>query len=344
MKVHLRSAAELSSFGDAYGYGRVHRSLLKHASGSGIEFVERKQDADLEICLSLPSPKWRHHMWWGFEPHERQVIYVMWETTALPIGWADVLNESMAVFTASEFCREVMRTCGVKRPIFVVPHGVDTEFFPVIERDFNASPLVFLWQGMNFRDRKGSEYVRQAYLELNLQDAWLVEKIYPTISVPGPRFDYHSERRSEIRALLSPEEYIELLRNCHVSVNSYRGEGFGLMPLECAATGMPTILTDWSGPRDYIRRGFFLPIKYQLSPPGESYIATSPWNDFTEQFPGQDAIPDIADLKEKMLWCYEHRMEAQALGRRASMYVQEVWNWTEAMKTLHWACSQVKEL
>lgn len=343
MKIQLRSGAQLSNLGVAYGFGRVYRTIMQYSESVGLEITENTADADLQVCLCHPEMKWKHFPWWAHDRHKRQVIYTMWETTALPEGWVGVMNECLAVFVPSNFCREVFIDNGVTVPVYVVPHGVDVRMFHFMERDFftTTEPFTFLWQGMNRLDRKGCEFVEQAFAELQLPEAWLVEKVYPVVSAEVPIIKILSQRRTEIREVLSREDYVAMLQQCHVSVNPYRGEGFGLMPLECAATGMATILTNWSGPKDYINTDCFRPLQYRLCAPGEDYIATSFWNDYVEAQPGQDALPDIEDLKDAMRFFYENRAEAKAMGERASAYVHKNWTWAQAMLKFKEACEDV---
>jgi glycosyltransferase involved in cell wall biosynthesis len=47
-------------------------------------------------------------------------------------------------------------------------------------------------------------------------------------------------------------------------VSLTRGEGFGLPLLEAAASGLPVIVTDWSGHLDFLQKKKFIPVHYKL--------------------------------------------------------------------------------
>lgn len=344
MRVFLRSPARFNKkLRDFYGFGKVFYALTEALSKRPeIDLLDSADNADIQVCLCLPDVKWEHFSWWGRKRHRRQAIYSVWETTQLPYGWADAMNTGVAAMTASTWCAEIFRDCGVTVPIHVVPHGVDAEKFPYLERDWNGRRFYFLWQGMHPYDRKGLKYVRQAFSELNLEDAWLIEKWYPMVSKEWGPAVYKSQRRIEMGQFLEREQYLDLLRQCHVSVNPFRGEGFGLMPLETAATGMMTIATNWSGPADYLRSDCFWPLKYELSEPQQDYISTSLHVDFITA-PAQDAVPDMDDLKAAMLWAYNNREAAMERGRLARKYVAKEWTWDKAADRFIDVCDRIME-
>lgn len=71
-------------------------------------------------------------------------------------------------------------------------------------------------------------------------------------------------------------------------VAATRGEGFGLPLLEAAAAGLPIIATDWSGHLDFLNRGKFIKLFYDLTEiPAERidnniFMKGSRWADVSE--------------------------------------------------------------
>lgn len=329
LKIQLKSGAAVSAHGTAYGYGRVYHSLVKYLEGRA-KLVKTAKEADVQVCLTLPAKKWKYFHWWGKEKHPVQIIYTMWETTRIPTDFVDVINRASALFVPSFFCQSVFKECGVVKPIHIVPHGVDQGAFPYIERNWN-DVFIYLWQGMNPYDRKGLVFVREAWKQLKLKDAILVEKTYPVASRGDMPIIRTEDNRVLIYRFLSGKDYRSLLAQCHVSVNPFRGEGFALMPLETASTGMATILTNWSGAVDYIRDNCFWPLKYRLSKPGDDFFNSSIYVQDFRTPPAQDAIPDIEHLKEAMIYFYTHRDEAREMGVRAHKYIKKEWTWERAV-------------
>lgn len=350
IKVHLKSPASIGTTKEAFSYGRVYYELLPELRcRDDIVIVGSAKEADMQVCWCQPYCEWEYAPWYRRE-HPVQIIYTTFECTRLPVGWVEEMNEMAAVFTTSRFCFETFVDNGVEVPIHVVPHGVNTEKFGYIERDWKNGRFFFIWQGVHPADRKGEPLVKKAFRELDLPDAWLIEKWHPLFSRAW-HFESKRQRLIQYGLVLKPEEYRKLLAMCHVSLNPTRGEGFGMLPLEAAATGMATAITEWSGCLDYLderRDGnpetmCFWPLKYELCKPGESYFSTSTSIELRDNAKAQDALPDYEDLKRAMLYFYHNRELAMETGRRASKYVRENWGWERAADAFVKACAKVLE-
>ncbi len=276
-----------------------------------VTLVDSPLACDVEVWFSslanLP--------WWRLIP-ERYIWYVVFEHTIVDPDQVRQINERMlAVWTPSTFCRDALVSGGVTIPVHVVPHGVDPGEFAPMDRPARDT-YTFFWQGTNLeKDRKQGWVVQRAFEELDLPDARLILK---TVPWPGGAMDMKLDRGRvhQIASWAKPHQIAELDMRADAFVWPTRAEGFGLIPLEKMATGLPCIVTDWSGPRDYLRDDIALPLRrYGMQ---ESIYGPER---------GQDALVDPEELKEKMLWCYEHREEAAQIGRAASFYVRSCWTW-----------------
>ncbi|PLX78700.1 MAG: hypothetical protein C0616_13570 [Desulfuromonas sp.] len=56
------------------------------------------------------------------EPGKRVLGYTVWETDKVPAHWPPLLNSVQRLLVPCKWNREVFRSCGVHRPIDVVPH------------------------------------------------------------------------------------------------------------------------------------------------------------------------------------------------------------------------------
>lgn len=69
-----------------------------------------------------------------------------------------------------------------------------------------------------------------------------------------------------LHGLMSSREMVSLYR--HPSIKGFvsltRGEGFCLPMMEAAASGIPVIATDWSGHLDFMNKGRFIKVDYDL--------------------------------------------------------------------------------
>lgn len=345
MKVRLKCPAELAVQQDAFGYGRVYRTLTAELRNHPeITLVSRAKDADVQVTYCQPLDVWKVFHWWGRDRHPLEILYTTWETTQIPKAWLPIIETYAAVATPSKWNTKTLLNCGVDKPAFVIPHGVDTQKFPYVDRKFTAveSPFWpdkkfgFLWEGMAMNDRKGRLFVEAAFQRLREKypDVWLIEKIYPFSSLDGmPTVININKGITQIRKFMTFEDYNALGKYCNAFIYPSRGEAFGLMPLEKLATGMAVATTAWSGQTEYLDDRFFWPIKYNMSKPGQDFFATIPFLNFSIT-PGQDAVPDVDDIFKAMCDIYENREKWKAKGKAGSEWVAKEWKWGKGADAL----------
>jgi glycosyltransferase involved in cell wall biosynthesis len=259
-------------------------------------------------------------------PSDRLVVYNMWASTQIPPEIVDAINDTASLCCVP--CRqnvEMFRDAGVRIPLQVLPHGVDGERFPLLNRPRHADdPFVFgtISDGSY---RKGIDVLVRAFrgefaphepVRLILKNSGG----YPVADADDPRIE-------QFPGLDSQADLLPLLGRMDAFVLPSRGEGFGLTGLEAMATGLPVIATNWSGPADYLDLADSLPLDYRLvDAPG----TTEP----THRFDGLWAEPDEAHLRHLLRWAYAHRDEAAAMGRRAADRVRRDWTWDRAARIL----------
>ena len=252
------------------------------------------------------------------------LTYTMFESTKLPDGWVEFINAHEGLLTPSRWCKDWFIKNGVKVPVDVLHHGVDPAEFPILERPRDREYLTFIWQGVNPRDRKGCEIVRRAFRKLRLKKTRLIIKATP---VSSPRLHLEMSGYKEIWDWYTQKQMLELLYEADMSLNPTSGEGFGLIPLEHAATGLCVAVTDFSGCKEYLDdlKPDMIGIKWKEKP---SYF-----NALDGDY-GYDAEPDFNHLCEVMIWANKNRDKVREMGLRAARAIQKRWTWQRPVKQL----------
>ena len=251
------------------------------------------------------------------------MTYSMFESTVQPDGWVEFINSREGFLTPSRWCADWFAKCGVKVPIDILHHGVDPAEFPFLERPADRKNLTFLWMGVNPKDRKGCEMVRQAFFKLKLPKTRLIIKAVP---VQSPRLYLETPSCKEIWCWYTQQQLLDLLQEADMSLNPTSGEGFGLIPLEHAATGLAVAATSFSGCREYLED---LPEMIGINwSPKPSYF-NSLGGDY-----GFDAAPDFDHLCSIMEWAAKNRDEVRKIGQRLAQAVHKRWTWQRPVNQL----------
>lgn len=169
----------------------------------------------------------------------------MFESTRIPAGFAEALNACQAVVTPSRFCRDIFVEAGVTRPITVAPLGI-SPLYTYAERhpDQPLTFLAFIDRGM----RKGGIEAMQAFI------AAFGDDLNYRLILKGRTSKVNAEILNTnielIQRDMTPAELHQLYLRADVLINPHKGEGFGLIPREFAATGGLALTTGWSGTAD----------------------------------------------------------------------------------------------
>lgn len=165
----------------------------------------------------------------------------MWETDKLPQEMLELLPQFEMVIVPCEHNRRVFEAH--HNNVHVVPLGIDTELWTPRKGRRRKGPYRFLAGGSNWR-RKGLDAVVEAFsriegdVELHLKCKNDIVGGVPEIT--DPRVVLH-------RDVMTEEEERDLYWDMDCFVSASRGEGWGLMPLQAIAAGLPTIMTATSG-------------------------------------------------------------------------------------------------
>lgn len=129
----------------------------------------------------------------------------------------------------------------------MVPLGVDTDLWFTRTKKPGKKPFRFLAGGSHWK-RKGLDIVLEAFnyiegdVELHLKCKDDIIGGVPPIN--NPKVFVHNE-------VMTPEQERDFYWDMNCFVSASRGEGWGLMPHQAIHAGLPTIISDTSGHKEF---------------------------------------------------------------------------------------------
>lgn len=305
-----------------YGYAGFH--IVSSVQNLGHKIPYRFPHAPVQLNFCQPQ-------YFDFNANQKQIGYVPWESTELKEGWVDTLNQCDDVWTTSEWCKKVFQQAGVEKDIYVYPHGIEDIWKPV-KRQHNSGPLRFLHVGEP-APRKGGQMVFEAFLDVFGQDPdyrlTIKAHQYNTIRLYNNYNKYNNiynilnisniyniNNISIITEDVSTSQLVGIYNSHHCLLYPSYGEGFGFIPIQALASGMPTICTsEWA------------PYKNFLGPLSlSSKLVESPW---PMPHPGSVLEPsyeEFCDLLRKV--ANEYNTYADYYYNQAAE-VSKAYNWLQ---------------
>lgn len=244
-----------------------------------------------------------------------RIGYTMVENTQIGKKWVDLCNGMDAIFVPSAFLVDVFKNCGVKPPVIPVKQGVDIRRFKYVDRK-PRSKFVFGTVGYQDERKNWQDLVRAFSSEFSSN-----EPVELWIKNSNPYFNhmaFKDPRIKVINRMYTFDELTQLYSYFDCFVFPSHAEGSGLPPREAMATGLPVILTDWSGLSEVANPQF----SYPLHP-----VAIDVPDVRGPEQPGFMARIDIQELMFYMRHTFEHFYEGKAKGKLASDYVRNEWSW-----------------
>jgi len=251
-----------------------------------------------------------------------RIGYTMVENTLMGEKWTRYCNEMDMLFVPSAYLIEVFKNSGITKPVVSVRQGIDSRKFPYIERHPHEK---FIFGTVGYQDdRKNWQDLIQAFSSEFCHN----EPVELWIKNTNPYWinTYFSDQR--IRLIHRMYSFVEVQKlytmfDCFVFPS--HAEGSGLPPREAMATGLPVIVTNWSGLTEISDPA----IAYPLAP-----VAIDIPDVRGPEQPGFMARIDVTELMYQMRYVCEHRAEAKIKGKKASEFVHKEYNWDRCAKDL----------
>jgi len=260
---------------------------------------------------------------------EFRIGYTMVENTKIGERWVEMCNKMDAIFVPSAYLVDVFKDCGVTVPIRAVKQGVDQRKFPYVKRS-PKKKFVFGTVG-HMDDRKNWKDLIQAFSS-EFAPHEPVELLIKNSNKYFEHMVFTDQRIKVINRDLTFEKMQKFYSILDCFIFPSHAEGSGLPPREAMSTGLPTILTNWSGLSEVCDTRY----NYPLTP-----VAIDHPDVRGDEQPGFMARLDVRELMYYMRHVYEHQEEAIEKGRLAAEHIRKEWDWEVCAKDL---LEKVKEV
>ena len=333
------------------GYGIANLNWVTHLSRLGVDvschpkftystFSLEWQNYTKEQQEILSKPFVKHRVGivestpYDFDTNESEIkiANTMCESSRIGEPWVNKCNAMDYVVVPNEWNKKVFEESGVVVPIFVIPHGVDTDFWKPVDIEpgkVNEKEKPFTFGIVGYlNERKGVFDVIRAFAsEFALQ-----ENVRLVLKSSNPGFGYYSHfsdpRIQTINTNLSRDGLYQLFSDFDCFVFPSKAEGIGYPPREAMAMGIPTIVGNYSGLADLANPDHCFPIN-----PVGFREGVNPQS--IEQ-PGAWADYDIAEIMYWMRWVFENRDQAKKIALAGAENIRDNFNWDVcAKKMLH---------
>lgn len=292
------------------GYGNASRLLLEALGNLGV-FVRPGSDVMLNFCMP-----------WDYQYSKYTIGYTPWESTEVPQGWIEGINRVDQLWSPTEWSSNVLAKVRGSY-VHTVPHGIEDCWLPA--KRHRDGPFTFLHVGEP-AVRKGGELVLAAWHKefARRKDCKLIYKCskYPMArikdrhgSIIGSPSMY--DNIEVLGQTMTQPELWELYFRSDCMVYPTRGEGFGLIPFEAMACGLPTILPREGGTGDFSQHS---PLE----------IKNSTWVQSTEQdiHPGLWLDHSVDEIIDLMLECMNNYEPISEHAFQQGLEIHSLYSWS----------------
>lgn len=266
------------------GYGNAGFNMVTSLQALGHKVPFDDPTCPVQICFSNPYN-------YKFYPGQYKIGYTPWESTHVPAYWVDNMNKCDEIWATSEWVRDVYVANNVKPPVYIYEHGIDSRWQPTLRTPGQVTKFLHIGEPAL---RKGGQMTLDAFRDSfgDRTDVHLTFKVY---------YQHHLRTYSDtafqnaanaynnvtiINQTMNDTELVALYAEHDVMVYPTYGEGFGFIPLQALATGMPVISTyDWA------------PYAKYLSPLA---VKSRPDRSIWSVHPGDVYYPNYENLKSRM--------------------------------------------
>lgn len=359
---------------DAGGYALMNRRFMRGLDESAVdvqyELLQSQEDMDpknVELLKKLQTnrvPPDAPKIYGMTAPliydwARRKMLFTMMETRALHKDYTIRCNCADEIIVPSKWCMDIFRESGVKRPMSVVPLGVDTSLYrPDVEPvgfSKNLRSYVFL-AVFGWSMRKGYDCLLKAFLEEFSSDEDVTLLISSRFfgSTDESKKQFIRNDIARVSSMVSnpkkPQVVLfgdvlseQMMPRLFAAADCYvlfsRGEGFGLPYIEAGACELPVIATRYSGQTDFLTDENSYLVDVDGFSKADRTLAMVSYFYENAEFPTLG--PKVVEqARHSMRRAFENRDEA---NRKASLLHQKIvkeYDWKICIKSM---CDKLKD-
>lgn len=318
----LQATSSLRSAGSFAGYPYTFSEIKRHLKNVVIE--------GQKLQIDINNPKSKVQVGYGLPPgrffeHQYKVQMTQWESTQVMPHCLELDAKYDEWWTANYFGAQAMINSGIsEHKVYVYEHGVDSHIWTPKLRS-TQKKIRFLHVDAG-QPRKRSDVALKAFksvfgensdyeLTLKYSGGPLSHANWSSQHVLENEGEFEGNVR-RIKENLSLEDLVKLYHFHDILIYPSEGEGFGLIPLQALATGMPVISTGrWCSYEEFLNDNVI-----------DSKLGKSEVEERYERF-GDVVIPDQESTEYLMRRVADNIEEQSGLFFAQSEAVAQRYDW-----------------
>ena len=356
---YTHSVLMQAKFATPSGFSMVARNYARALTQSGIKVFIESLDTVLdatpptndEIVNALMSARgdtfmpqiiWGQAPWFIKNSGVYKIGHCETEGTDVPKSWVHYCNMMDEIWVPTKWDREKFVKAGVNCPIYLVPQGIDPNYFhpemAPMQTDAKES-VKFLCNAAWFPRKNLRNLIVSFQNEFKRgEDVCLILKTINLGLNTGIKEEIAKipDKKESANVYVKEEMIPDAELGCLYTmadalIMPTRGEAWGLPLFEALACGIPVVTTDYGAPSEILKdkKGKPLPgvhfIKHRLVRANTPYVYLQRTN---------WAEPSLLDLQKKMRYLFENISKEKKEALKTSKYIRENYNWGACVKPI----------
>ena len=254
MRLSIHTDQDVKDSDGTAGYSYSYFKMIEHFSkftyqGESMEILDDSKDANAQLFYMEPE-RYNHNTWKDlrkpdfkkFHDHQYKIQGTHIEATKVWSHWVEAMKSVDEIWVGNYFARDAVLNSGIETPTYVFELGVDPIWKP--NKRERKSVIRFLHVD-SASPRKRADLTIEAFRRAfgTRRDVSLTLKYHQHQSVFSVNSLFEESNIIHIHETLSQSDLVKLYQDHDVLVYPTEGEGFGFIPLQALATGMPVITT-----------------------------------------------------------------------------------------------------